>query len=260
MRSACLLVILTTGSAAQTPVSLKAVRVGHFLVLKDVFLNGAGPFRMAIDTGNASSLIRPEVARRLEASAVYAVEQVTAAGVRRLPVVLLDRVTTGALTERTVEAMVGDVRLDAVDGLLGQSWLVRHDYLLDYRKNLVVLNESPSDRGSVIALHSADGRPSLSAKADGRPTELILDSGTSTVVLFDCTPQARPKAALLTNGGSGKAEEATTRIALPGDRDRNMHAVCVSLPEQMPGLLPASAFSTVFVSNRDGYVRLSRGR
>jgi predicted aspartyl protease len=239
-------------------VSLQAVRVGHLLVLSDVFLNGAGPFRMAIDTGNASSLIRPEVARRIEARAVYAVEQLTAPGVRRLPVVLLDRVTTGALTERTVEALVGDVRPDAMDGVLGQSWLVRHDYLLDYRKNLVVLDERPSGRGSVIALHSVDGRPLLSAKADGRPTELILDSGTSTVVLFDCIPQARPKAALLTNGGSARAGEATTRIALPGERDRDVQAVCVSVPEHMPGLLPASAFSTVFVSNRDGYVRLSR--
>jgi predicted aspartyl protease len=258
MRSACLLLVLTTKLAAQAPVSLKAVRVDHLLVLRDVFLNGAGPFRMAIDTGNASSLIRPEVARRLAARAVYAVEQVTAAGVRRLPVVLLDRVATGAITERTVETMVGDVRLDAVDGVLGQSWLVRHDYLLNYRKNLVVLDEGPPDRGLTIALHSADGRPSFSAKVDGRHTELILDSGTSTVVLFDCTPQPRLKATLLTNGDSTNAGETTTRIALPGGGEWKMHAVCASSPEHLPGLLPASAFSAVFVSNRDGYLRLTR--
>jgi len=234
MRSACLLLILITGLTAQTPVSLKAARVDRFLVLKDVFLNGLGPFRMAIDTGNASSLIRPEVARRLEARAVYAVEQVTAVGVSRLPVVLLDRVTTGALTERTVEAMIGDVRLEGVDGVLGQSWLARHDYLLNYRKRLVVLDQAPPDRSSTIALHSADGRPSFSAKVDGRYTELVLDSGTSTVVLFDCTPRPRLEATLLTNGGSTDAGETMTRIALPGAGERTMHAVCASGRERCP--------------------------
>jgi predicted aspartyl protease len=256
--SASLLLILTTGLAAQTPVSLKAVRVGPFLVLKDVFLNGVGPFRMMVDTGNASSLIRPEVARLLAARAVYAVEQVTATGTRRLPVVLLDRVTAGSLTERTVETMVGDVQLDAVDGVLGQSWLVRHDYLLDYRKNMVVVGEVPPVHGLTIALHSADGRPLLSAKVDGRKTELILDSGTSTLVLFDCTPHTRLSATLLTNGDSGRAGEATIRVALSGGGVRKMHAVCASSPENGQGLLPASAFSTIFVSNSEGYVRLAR--
>jgi hypothetical protein len=213
---------------------------------------------MAIDTGNASSLIRPEVARRLQARAVYAVEQVTAAGVRRLPVVLLDRVTTGALTERAVEAMIGDVQLGAVDGVLGQSWLARHDYLLNYRKNFLALDEDPSNRSLTIALQSADGRPSFFAKVDGRYAELILDSGTSTVVLFDCTPRPRLKATLLTNGGSTDGGETTTRIALPGAGEWKMHAVCARSTEHMPGLLPASAFSAVFVSNRDGYIRLTR--
>src|SRR5438094_885761 len=126
MRFAYLFLIPTACVTAQTAVSLNAARVGHLLVLNDVFLNGEGPFRMAVDTGNASSLIRPEVARRVNARAVYSVEQVTAGGVRAMPVVLLDRVTTGALIERTVEAIVGEVQVGAVDGVLGQSWLIRH--------------------------------------------------------------------------------------------------------------------------------------
>jgi predicted aspartyl protease len=258
MRFACFFLILTTALTAQTRVLLKAVRVGHFLVLKDVFLNGVGPFRMAIDTGNASSLIRPEVARRLRARAVHAVEQVTIAGVRRVPVVLLDRVTTGALTERTVEAMVGDVRLDALDGVLGQSWLVRHDYLLDYRSNWVVVDGVPPDRGLSTALHSEDGRPLLSAKVDGASVELLLDSGASMVVLFECTGQVRRKTTLLTNGDCVEAGETSTKIALPGDKERNMHAVCVRSPQHARGLLPASVFSAVFVSNRYGFLRLTR--
>ncbi len=258
MRSACLFLILSTGLMAQTPVSLKAARVGHVLVLNDVFLNGAGPFRMGIDTGNASSLIRPEAARRLRARAAYAVDQATAAGVRRMPVVVLDQVTTGALTERAVEAIVGDVRLKGVDGVLGQSWLVRHDYLLDYRNHRVVIDGVPPERALSVALHSADGRPSVGAVVDGEHTEMILDSGASAVVLFKCAGHARQPATLLTNGDSVGAGETSAKIALPGDRERNMRAVCVNSLQRAPGLLPASAFSAVFVSNRDGFLRLAR--
>ena len=168
MRSAYLFLMLSTGLMAQTPVFLKAECVGHVLALKDVFLNGTGPFRMMIDTGNASSLIRPEVTRRLRVRTAYAVDQVTTAGVRRLPVVVLDQVTTGALTERAVEAIVGDVRLDGIDGVLGQSWLLRHDYLLDYRNHRVVIDGVPPEHGLSVALHSADGRPSEIGRASCR--------------------------------------------------------------------------------------------
>ncbi len=258
MKSACLFLVVTTGLTAQTAVSLKVVRGANLLVLTNVFLNGAGPFRMAIDTGNASSLIRREVARRIHARPVYAVEQVTAAGVTLLPVVLLDSVTTGALTEHSVEAMVGDVRLEALDGILGQSWLARHDYLLDYRNSLLVLDEPPPDRGLMLPLHSAEGRPSFTAKVDGREAKVVLDSGASTVVLFDCAPQPRLRAALLTNSDTAEGGEATARIALPGFPERKMRAVCFSLPDHPPALLPASVFSAVFVSNRDAYLRLVR--
>ncbi|MGC9970483.1 MAG: retropepsin-like aspartic protease [Bryobacteraceae bacterium] len=256
MRFAHLFLMLSTGLMAQTPVVLKAARVGHVLVLKDVFLNGTGPFRMMIDTGNSSSLIRPGTARRLGVRPAYAVNQVTVAGVRRLPVAVLDQVTTGAMTERAVEAMIGDVRFEGVDGVLGQSWLVRHDYLLDYRNCRVVIDAAPPEGGLSMALHSTDGRPLVNAQVDGRHLELALDSGTPVVVLSECAGRAPQQATLLTNGASIRATEVSTKIALPGDRERHMRAMCVNSLQPAPGLLPASAFSEVFVSNRDGLVRL----
>lgn len=243
---------------AQTTVSLKAARVGHALVLNDVFLNGTGPYRMVIDTGNASSLIRPEVARRLGARASYAVEQVTAAGVRRVPVMVLDQVTTGGLTERAVEAMVADVRLDGADGVLGQSWLIRHDYLLDYRRRQVVLDGVPPESGLSVPLRSIDGRPLVPAKVEGERVELVLDSGAPTVVLFQCHGRAGRRATLVTNGDSVGVRETSIRMTLPGDQERHMSAVCVNSSQPGAGLLPASAFSAVFVSNHSALVRFTR--
>jgi len=250
--------MLSIDLPAQIPVVLNAARVGHVLVLKDVSLNGTGPFKMMIDTGNSSSLIRPETARRLGVRPEYAVEQVTAAGVRRLPVAVIDRVTTGDLTERAVEAMIGDVRLEGVDGVLGQSWLARHDYLLDHRHHRVVIDGAPPEGGLTLPLHVADGRPLLYAKVDGRALELVLDSGAPVVVLFQCAGAASQQATLLVNGASVGAGETSARIALPTDRERHMPAMRVGSFVPTPGLLPASSFSEVFVSNRDGFVRLRR--
>jgi predicted aspartyl protease len=87
---------------------------------------------MLIDPGNASSTVRPEIARRLNLKAAYAVDQASVGGVRRVAVAILDEVRAGSVSDRSVEAMIGDVFQADVDGVLGQSWLVRHDYLLDY--------------------------------------------------------------------------------------------------------------------------------
>lgn len=258
MRARCLFLVLSASLTAQSPILLKATRAGHMLVINDVFLNDLGPFRMGVDTGNESSLVRPEIAQRLGLQFVYAVEQVTLAGTRRLPVVRLDRVATGTLTERDVEAIVGDVRLKEVDGILGQSWLIRHNYLLDYRNRRVVIDGLPPDRSLSVALHSEDGRPMLAAKVDGEPAHMVLDSGTPVVVLFRCGERDLERSRLATNSGSVAAGETSTRIVLAGDHERHMRAVCVQSSQGSPGLLPTSAFSIVFVSNRDSLVRLRR--
>ena len=153
MRLACFLFTLAAVSAAaqdlavRTGVLLKTSLAGHALVLNDVFLNGAGPFRMLIDTGNATSIVRPEIARRLNLKPAYTVDQASVAGVRRVPVAILDEVRAGSVSDRSVEAIIGDVFESGVDGVLGESWLVRHDYLIDYRNHRIALDGSPAGTG-----------------------------------------------------------------------------------------------------------------
>jgi predicted aspartyl protease len=243
---------------AHSQVTLNATRIDHVLVLNDVFLNGDGPFRMMIDTGNASSIICPSVARRLKARAAYAVEHVTPAGNRIVPVVVLDQVRTGAISDQAVEAMVTDSPLPGLDGVLGESWLVRHDYLIDYRNHRIVMDgESPSG-GLRTALRTTDGRPIVLAEVDGKRSELVLDSGAATVVLFETGGISSRARMLFTAEGPTKAAEGSAQIAVEGLEARRMKIVRVHFAEPAPGLLPASAFAAVFVSNRQGFVEFVR--
>lgn len=265
MRLACLLLTLAAASAAaqnlavRTGTLLKTTLDGHALVLRDVFLNGAGPFRMLIDTGNASSIVRPEIARRLKLKPAYSVDQASVGGVRRVPVTILDEVRAGSVSDRSVEAIVGDVFQQDVDGVLGESWLVRHDYLLDYRNRRIVIDGPPAGVGARVPLRSTDGRPAIAASIDSRPADLIVDSGASAVILYEKPAlDGGLSTQLDANGGMARGQKCTVRFSLAGASDRLMDAVRIDVHGLGPGLLPASAFSSVFVSNREGFVEFNR--
>ncbi|MGO9255021.1 MAG: retropepsin-like aspartic protease [Bryobacteraceae bacterium] len=255
--SYCLLLI----AAAETwgaEVSLPVHRVAHTVILEAVYLDGQGPFRMMVDTGNASSLIRPQVAKRLGARAAYAVEQVTSAGVRRVPAAVIDRVTVGPVTDRKIEAMIAEVALDGVDGVLGQSWLSRHDYLLDYRNRRLVLEGAPPEGAMRMDLRFQDGRPAVAAVVDGVARDLVVDSGADVLVLFENKPLVSPGVRLLAIGGSTDAGLGSAWVALGDGRERRMTAARVNAPQSHGGLLPANAFRAVYVSNREGWAGLVR--
>jgi len=268
MRLGILLFVLAAASTAASPpttttvirsgISLKATLAGRSFILNEVFLNGAGPFRMLLDTGNATSIVRPRVARRLNLKPSYALEQATAAQTRRVPVAILDEVRTEGVIDRSVEAIVGDVYQNGVDGVLGASWLVRHDYLLDYRNSRIVLDGPPEDSGTRVPLRCTDGRPVVVALIDGRTEEFVVDSGSSAVVVYEKLSAAGVMVQIDTNEGSTPAQKFTARLAFPGGRDYVMGAVRVDVHGLGPGLLPASAFGSVFVSNRQGYVEFRR--
>jgi predicted aspartyl protease len=210
---------------------------------------------MMIDTGNASSLIRPQVAEKIGTAAAYSVDQVTSAGVRRVPVTVMDKLTAGTVSDRQIEAMVGAVAMEGVDGVLGQSWLVRHDYLLDYKNRRLVL-DGPAPEGTVRTnLRSVQGRPSVEALVDGVAQDLVVDSGADMLVLFERKVRGAG-ATLMANGQSGGAELGSARVALGDSREQRMDAARVSSTQLSGGLLPANAFRAVYVSNRAGFVEL----
>jgi hypothetical protein len=236
---------------------LRADRIRDFLVLKEVYLNEKGPYRMMIDTGNSSSILRPEVAGPLGLHSTYDVEVENATGVRRADAAVVNVIRIGSVRDENVPVIITNVRLPGVDGILGQSWLRRHDYLLDYQKRRLVLDPAAPPEGIRTALISTDGRPQVSAEINGHREQLIVDSGTSVLVLFGeklFIPISSSR--LVTNGGSMEGSSGSARVIIGQGFNRRMNIVTVNAPRR-PGLLPATLFREVYFSNRDGVVVLT---
>ncbi len=84
-----------------------------------------------------------------------------------------------------------------------------------------------------------------------------MDSGASAVILYEkSAPDGALSTELDTNGGIARAQKCAVRFSLAGARDRLIDAVRIDV--HGPGLLPAGAFASVFVSNREGFVEFSR--
>jgi len=253
-----LLIFLTSAALTAAPGSiLRASRMGRLMILEKVYVNGDGPFRMMVDTGNASSLIRPSIARKLGLRPNGWLEQSTAAADRRVPAVLLDELRIGNVMDNSAEAMIAEIQLQGVDGILGQSWLIRHDYLIDYRNHRVVVDGEPPESGVRAELRSLDGRPAIVAEVAGRRQELIIDSGAEILVLFEGVARVSP-VVLQTNRDSVAAQTGAVDVAIADGCSRTMTAARVSPSRPGPGLLPAGAFDSVYISNREGVVLLGK--
>lgn len=254
MRFTVLLIMLTNGVASGSEITLPASRRAHVLILHEVYLNGAGPFRMMVDTGNSSSLVRPALAQKLAIRPTGTVEQVTPVGTRRLPVALLREVRAGAAVDFDIEVMIGEPKL-AVDGVLGQSWLVRHDYTIDFHHKRLVLDGAGPEGGIRLPLRSTDGVPQVAGEIDGSRREMVLDSGSPSLVLFGAKRLPLTES-LAGHTGSAAAAVGSATVSFPGTTSRRVPAIRVDAPGNSPALLGLSAFASVHVSNREGFVVL----
>jgi len=167
-------------------IALPVVRSEHALILETVYLNGIGPLRMVVDTGAQSTAVTPAVAARIGVKPRFRVEHLTVSGAHLVTGGYV-HMQTGAFEADSVETIIceldGARRLTNIDGVIGQSWLARFNYLIDLRADALVLDaQPPPGRRQPFSL--IDGRPAISIAIDGRLRTVVLDSGTAGLVLF----------------------------------------------------------------------------
>lgn len=241
-----------------------ALAAGPYLTASQVYINGKGPYQFVVDTGAQSSAVTERVARAAAIQARYRVEQVTATGTRLIPAGLANEISFGETTVVEAEVLIGGVPgLPAVEGVLGQSFLSRVDYLLDYKSGKLVLQPDATGlTGVSLPFELLNGRPAIRAVVGGQDRTLILDSGAPALVLFGAPPLSTPFARGFVETSSGSATGAMRReqVRIGSGRTRRLDAV--HLPGAGPdrrasGLLPTSVFRWVYVNNTERFVIFS---
>lgn len=229
----------------------------------EVTINGSGPYRFAIDTGAASSMITSRAARVAGLIPDSRVEIVTATGHRLVPATAKTTVAAGALTVPQVEMLWWDEALAGkVDGILGQNFLAGQSYEINGRDGRVAFGtDLPHKRTTWLPLEWIEGRMAIRAESPGGGTlRLVIDSGASHLLLW-------PKAAIpMEDAGvavaTTHAGDTTVRLArLPWLRVGSVRLSSLTtgvLPgaREEDGLLPTNLFRRIIVSgDRIGFER-----
>ena len=237
------------------------------LVSVEAHVNGAGPFRLLLDTGTSTSAVSRKLMRTLQLTAVATADLVTPSGSRARDVVRLDVLSLGAASKRGLLATVLEDRdLDAlgsrIDGIVGQDFLVEQHYTIDYRRGRLswsaeAYHEAPA--GATLELRLKHGRwlVGLPQEGEDRVLWLVADSGAESLGLFDRgsapllkTRPGRCCVGVTTVNGKGSARLAVVPELKVGSQViRNRRAVILDREGAYSpggdGLLPLRMFATV---------------
>jgi hypothetical protein len=260
----CLLVPIIAFAGNSVPLRLTR----NYPVVEGVYVNGAGPFRFLLDTGAQSSSIRLDVARELHLKPAYRVNVATNAGSHEMIGTMVDRISLGDRPVERVELVMHDLAgigcLDRrIQGVLGQNFLSKFNYLLDYKNRRLVFDDAPQPPpGARIKFERIDQCPAIQIEGPRKPLRLVLDSGSSDLILF-ADPAEWPAAAEARLMGTA-SQQRVKMSWLPELRvgSEVMRNVAVGIAPRDPargqdGLLPTSLFKAVYFNNREDFVILN---
>ena len=250
-----LLTGVLAAASADTAVTMRLTRGRP--VVDGVYVNGHGPYRFLVDTGTTSNHLEPKLARSIGLKVTFRTELASSAGV------------TIAQGSDGIEVALGPVRADGqmflfagleavhqlspdIQGVLGQAFLSRFDYLLDLRgQRLEFGTWGPSGRGTRVPFRNIHDRPAV----DTSLGLLLIDSGAHWVTVFG-TGGGSSTHELVTMSGSLLVGTVSTKLLIDGQTFWHGDAVAVPRQEDVgvAGLLPIGLFRSVYICNSEGYV------
>jgi hypothetical protein len=230
-------------------------------IVDGVYLNGHGPFRFLLDTGEQTNEMEPALARKIGLANSMQLELSTPGGVSSVQAGIVDTVRLGTVEgagqEFLIVARDGIRSVDPeIRGTLGQQFLSQFDYLLDFKSHRITI-DAPVPAGDRVDFH-------LSAGCMVIPTDhgsLMLDSGAGTLFFFHAGPHLA--AAQLTTSNSSVGVESGYAPALRiGGRTYHPDGAAFRQVPDAPadGLLPANLFRSIFVSNSGHFVVFNGGQ
>jgi hypothetical protein len=164
------------------------------LVIVPVRINGQGPYSFLLDTGSSVTIVKPELVSRLQGKAIGSSPFLAGATIHKVTWYQFDSI--GLEGAEIGPADVIGFSLDNhkdlnVDGILGQDILHQNNYLLDYKRKIIVIDEDHSLAASLnsptLPLVETKDRlvVMVTPKSQEKKSSLFfLDSGANCLVLF----------------------------------------------------------------------------
>jgi hypothetical protein len=254
------------------------------MILVPVSINGSAPYDFLLDTGCSGSIIDQKLAGQLALPHIGVRKIVGVLATTEVSVVRADSAAIAGATVANLNLSIATSRMSTskVRGVLGQDFLQHFDLLIDYRRLALQLAPTSTSlaeslTGEHLSLRIDPTHPALSAPnrliLAGHVPEfgknditLLLDSGANQFTLFhqNLGPLAtRNEKANTGNFGAWNNLDIASRkvryISLGASSVPDVTVVTIEHPTNFDtdGLLPASLFSSIFISSQSGYVILN---
>lgn len=273
-----------TAESARQPGRDSTIRMSlrnNYQVIIPVSVGGLEPLNFILDTGTKTTLVDERVGRRLAFPVVAHLQLTTFTGATIAVVRRLESISVGPAVVRGLDVGCLDLRatyaLDPdVQGVLGQDFLGRFNYVIDYRGRRVVFDDGTLDgslAGERLPIERRDFRDHVvdvrRPDAPGR-LHLMLDSGAPFAILFrvpapgsDIRVELDHRSASFVNGLGRRSTEVAriSALRLGGTTLRNLaaHLARPRADERRweDGLLPTSLFSSIYFNHSLNYVLLN---
>lgn len=229
-------------------------------VVDGVYVNGHGPYRFLVDTGSTCNHLEESLAQAIGLPITLHTTLVSSVG------------TTYAWGFDNAQIRLGSAQAgqqvilfdgmetahkisSSIDGVLGQSFLSKFDYLIDVRTGHLQFGPlATSTALPKTPFETVAGRPILSTSLGA----LVLDSGAPRVIRFGIDGEPG-MAKLFTVAGEASVGIIFSTLVVEGRTLWQGDALAVrQSPEvRTQGLLPVSPFRFIYVCNSERYVVLA---
>ena len=156
-------------------------RIGR--IWAPVLINGAGPFRLVLDTGATHSAVTAQVALAL-GIALTDSDQVLLHGVTgsaTVPTIAIERMRIGDLDLSTRRLPIVTSALSDADGILGTDGLLDKRITIDFRNDNIVIVRSPRDKAGAgfitVPFKLVNGLAVADAHIGSVSVKAIIDTG-----------------------------------------------------------------------------------
>ena len=248
------------------------------VILVSMMADNQGPFDFVLDTGADVTIVDPSLAGRLSLVPLRHIQQSTLAGDRTLGVSLMSTLSAGQAQVDNLPVMIQDLAglrktIPQIQGILGQDFLSHFNYLLDYRRRTLRIEQDHEIRtaidGDPLPMETGDNRMIVTTEVQsGGPKKLrlILDSGASSIVLMQRAsrsldlPAQTTRVAVTSSGAVGMQMSTIQSLMVGSHRFRDIAVALTAIRAEErigDGLLPTALFQALYVNNREGFVVLN---